>query len=65
LAVARRSQPQVALLDIGLPEIDGYELGTKLRALEGLDGIHLIALTGYGQDSDRGRSAAAGFMPTS
>jgi CheY-like chemotaxis protein len=42
--------------------IDGYELGRRLRALPGLEDIQLVALTGYGQASDRERSAAAGFV---
>ena len=61
LAVAARFVPEVAVLDIGLPVIDGYELATRLRALPGLSGARLIALTGYGQEHDRDRSRAAGF----
>ncbi len=61
LDVARRVKPKVALLDIGLPVVDGYELGRQLSALPGLEGIKLVALTGYGQASDRERSRAAGF----
>lgn len=62
LTVAARGAPEFALLDIGLPEMDGYELGLRLRALPGLNALHLIALTGYGQDHDRESSAAAGFV---
>jgi len=51
--------PDVALLDIGLPVMDGYELAKKIRE-RGLP-IRLLALTGYGQPRDRERSAAAGF----
>jgi signal transduction histidine kinase/CheY-like chemotaxis protein len=54
-------QPHVALLDIGLPVMDGYELAGRLRQLPGLDRLYLIAVTGYGQDADRRRSRAAGF----
>jgi CheY-like chemotaxis protein len=61
LAVAQQARPTVALLDIGLPVIDGYELGRRLRAIPGLEGIELVALTGYGQPSDEARSAEAGF----
>lgn len=61
LTLAARSAPRIALLDIGLPVIDGYELGRRLRAVPGLAGIKLVALTGYGQASDRERSRAAGF----
>ncbi len=53
--------PEVAVLDIGLPVIDGYELAERLRALPGLDDVRLVALTGYGQDGDRERAARAGF----
>ncbi|HTU59597.1 MAG TPA: ATP-binding protein, partial [Polyangiales bacterium] len=51
----------VALLDIGLPVIDGYELARRLRSLPSFADTRLIAVTGYGQESDRARSAAAGF----
>jgi signal transduction histidine kinase/DNA-binding response OmpR family regulator len=53
--------PDMAILDIGLPGMDGYELATRIRALQGGDAILLIALTGYGQDSDRRHALAAGF----
>jgi CheY-like chemotaxis protein len=53
--------PEVVVLDIGLPEIDGYELAGRLRSLPGLATSRLIALTGYGQERDRERSRAAGF----
>lgn len=61
LNVAAAFKPQVAVLDIGLPVMDGYELATRLRAMTGLNGLRLIAVTGYGQDSDRRRSGLAGF----
>ncbi len=51
--------PDAALLDIGLPVMDGYELARALRAR--LPGVKLVALTGYGQPEDRARSSAAGF----
>jgi PAS domain S-box-containing protein len=54
-------QPDVALLDIGLPVLDGYQLAACLRERLGQQGCRMIALTGYGQDGDRSRSAAAGF----
>jgi CheY-like chemotaxis protein len=62
LARAPEFKPDAAFLDIGLPVMDGYELATRLRELPGLEGIKLIAVTGYGQESDRRRSAAAGFQ---
>jgi CheY-like chemotaxis protein len=61
LEAARDIRPEVVLLDIGLPGMDGYEVARALRTLGGLDGVLLIALTGYGQDSDRHRSQLAGF----
>jgi CheY-like chemotaxis protein len=53
-------RPDVALLDIGLPLMDGYELARQLVALDGERPL-LIAITGYGQASDHDRSRAAGF----
>jgi CheY-like chemotaxis protein len=53
--------PELALLDIGLPGMDGYELARRLRGVARLRGIRLIALTGYGASLDRSRSLAAGF----
>ncbi|MBK4736531.1 ATP-binding protein [Noviherbaspirillum pedocola] len=61
LARTERETPQVCLLDIGLPDIDGYELARRLRALPATAGAVLIALTGYGQEQDRIRSQRAGF----
>jgi PAS domain S-box-containing protein len=61
IEIARTFQPEIAILDIGLPDMDGYELASKLRDVQGNDKLHLIALTGYGQESDRARSAQAGF----
>jgi CheY-like chemotaxis protein len=58
---ARRSEPDVVLLDIGLPGMDGYTVARSLRLLPGLARIRLIAITGYGQDSDREQSQQAGF----
>ena len=53
--------PDVAILDIGLPGMDGYELASRLRALPALWRTALVALTGYGQEGDRSRSKSAGF----
>jgi len=60
LDLARKGRPDVVLVDIGLPDLDGYEVGRQLRALLG-PSVRLIALTGYGQAEDRQRSRAAGF----
>jgi signal transduction histidine kinase len=54
-------EPDVILLDIGLPEIDGYEVARRMRALRKLDDVKLIALTGYGQGEDLRRTREAGF----
>jgi CheY-like chemotaxis protein len=51
----------VALLDIGLPGMSGYELAQRLRAMPHLKGIRLIAITGYCQAEDYQRTRAAGF----
>jgi CheY-like chemotaxis protein len=61
LAAALEHRPDVALVDIGLPEMDGYEVARKLRASESLKAIKLIALTGYGQSNDARRAYEAGF----
>ncbi len=53
--------PDVVLIDIGLPGMDGYELAERLREARPPGNLRLIALTGYGLDSDRARSRAAGF----
>jgi CheY-like chemotaxis protein len=61
LELAQSFKPNVALLDIGLPVMDGYELAGRLRAQLGEAALRLIAVTGYGQDSDRARAKQAGF----
>jgi len=53
--------PHVALLDIGLPEMNGYELASRLRGITHLSQLKLVALTGYGQSEDLQRTRAAGF----
>ena len=55
-------RPAVALLDIGLPEMDGYELARRLKAKPALRDVRLIAVTGYGQPSDRQKALDAGFF---
>jgi CheY-like chemotaxis protein len=59
LAVAAKDHPQIALLDIGLPVMDGYELARRLR--EDNEGVQLVAVTGYGHPSAVSRSKDAGF----
>ncbi len=59
--VAIAEKPDVAIVDIGLPGIDGYEVARRLRADPATRLLPLIALTGYGQDEDRRRALEAGF----
>ena len=54
-------KPDVVLLDIGLPVLDGYEVAQRLRARAPAQPIHIIALSGYGQQADREKAAQAGF----
>jgi signal transduction histidine kinase/ActR/RegA family two-component response regulator len=61
LELAREMLPEVGVLDIGLPGMDGYQLAAAIRREERLKDCLLIAVTGYGQDQDRHRSRAAGF----
>lgn len=61
LSAVDEYQPNVVLLDIGLPEMDGYDIARRLRQRPQLKDVWLIALTGYGLDSDRQRSQEAGF----
>ena len=63
LAEAATSRPEVAILDIGLPEMDGVELAYTLRERHG-DSLMLIACTGYADDATRRRMAGAGFDRT-
>jgi PAS domain S-box-containing protein len=61
LEVAAANHPDTVLLDIGLPGMDGYEVARRLRERPDLARAHLIALTGYGQASDRRATSEAGF----
>ncbi|HYD48676.1 MAG TPA: response regulator [Terriglobales bacterium] len=58
---ARTQSPQIMLVDIGLPGIDGYEVARRVRRDPDLCHIILVALTGYGCDDDKREAAAAGF----
>jgi CheY-like chemotaxis protein len=59
--LAARVAPDVALIDIGLPDLDGYEVARRIRARTGGESIVLVAVTGYGQNEDRRRALDAGF----
>ena len=61
VAAAGEFAPEVVLLDIGLPGMDGYEVARRLRALPALSGAFLVAMTGYGSEEDRAHAQAAGF----
>ena len=60
-AACRGILSDIALLDLGLPVMDGYELASRLRELPGLSAIRLIAVTGYGQEADRRKTQDSGF----
>ncbi|HET7866687.1 MAG TPA: response regulator [Burkholderiaceae bacterium] len=62
LALAASMRPDVVLMDIGLPEMDGYEVARRIRELPGLGDVRLIAVTGYGQESDKLAALSAGFQ---
>lgn len=61
LAAIRETRPEIILLDIGLPGMDGHQVGRAIREKPEFDDILLVALTGYGQEEDRQRSVEAGF----
>jgi two-component system CheB/CheR fusion protein len=61
LRMAGTFVPDVALVDIGLPGMDGYEVARQLRQVPGMAGTLLVAVTGYGQEQDRNRARQAGF----
>jgi DNA-binding response OmpR family regulator len=57
---AEEFRPEVVLLDIGLPGMDGWEVARRLRTLD-LQGVRLVAISGYGLDEDRRRAREVGF----
>jgi CheY-like chemotaxis protein len=61
LALARAASPDVALIDVGLPDMDGYELARRLRGADNGQRMSLVALTGFGQPDDQRRAIEAGF----
>lgn len=61
IATAAEFVPEVVLLDIGLPGMDGYEVARRLRAMPALTGTFLVAMSGYGSPEDLARARAAGF----
>jgi CheY-like chemotaxis protein len=61
LDAARNNRPDVVMLDIGMPRMDGLEVARRMRQEPALKDLLLVAMTGYGQDEDRRLSQAAGF----
>ena len=61
LMLAQQKLPDVMLLDIGMPGLNGYEVATRLRGIQGGEDVMLVALTGWGQPADRARASDAGF----
>ncbi|WP_201224598.1 ATP-binding protein [Halochromatium roseum] len=61
LSAAESHRPDVVVLDIGLPGLDGYEVATRLRRLRGFADLRVIAVTGFGRELDRRRSRCAGI----
>jgi CheY-like chemotaxis protein len=61
LAALENYRPNVIVLDIGLPDISGYEVARRIREMPELKDVHLIALSGWGQESDRKKSSISGF----
>jgi CheY-like chemotaxis protein len=61
IEVALQFKPDIAIVDVGLPGLDGYEVARHLRASAGAQGLRLIALTGYGLSTDAERAREAGF----
>jgi CheY-like chemotaxis protein len=61
VTVAEAFQPEVIVMDIGLPRLNGYDAARAIRELPGLSDVHMIAVTGYGQEEDYEKSRRAGF----
>lgn len=61
LEMAAALEPQIVLMDIGLPKLNGYEAARRMRTLPGMREALIVALTGWGQGEDRRRSREAGF----
>ena len=61
LDAAQEFRPEIVLLDIGMPGMDGYEVAKRLRSAQNGDALKIIAITGWGQEADRARATEAGF----
>jgi two-component system, sensor histidine kinase len=62
LDAVRGSRPEIAIIDIGLPGLDGYALARAVRSDPALDGVRLVALTGYSGHENRQQAIEAGFQ---
>jgi CheY-like chemotaxis protein len=61
LELFERMRPEIAILDIGMPGLNGYDVARRIRQHKDANGVKLIALTGWGQESDKKRASASGF----
>lgn len=61
IEAVRDTEFDIALVDIGLPDIDGYEVARRIRKIPDAKAVTLVAMTGYGQESDKLRARSAGF----
>lgn len=61
IAAAERQRPDVILLDIGLPDINGFEVAQRLRGMPALQGVRLVGMSGFGSDEHHRRSQATGI----
>jgi CheY-like chemotaxis protein len=61
LRMAVEFRPDIVLLDIGMPDVDGYEVARQLRNLESQPAFRIVAITGWGQEPDRQKAKEAGF----
>src|SRR5207248_2629839 len=61
LDAVRAGPPEVVILDLGMPGMDGYEVARRLQQERGMEKVRLVALTGWGQEEDRRRTREAGF----
>ncbi len=61
LRAAERFRPDIVLLDLGMPKLDGFEVSRRIRATPWGASMRLVAQSGWGQDEDRRRTAEAGF----
>ncbi|HSK11337.1 MAG TPA: response regulator, partial [Vicinamibacterales bacterium] len=61
LGLAAAYRPDVVLLDLGMPGMDGYEVAARLREVPGLEAVRIVAVTGYGEEEHRRRTRSSGF----